>query len=281
MLANGVETNVYRGLTSPSTISRELYECETSWNSGELRPGKFDQFLATQLELAAAQGRSTVNVLDLGCGTGALIKNIVNDKIDEDRQRIAASRRILSANPGLRIRIIGLTDAPSDGKYLKSEAVVPSPYVVPLPTNDQINAEIVYFSITANQTIGQFAEATGLDNIDLVVSTGFLLYLGDMDVYKKTIQDVAKRLRPSGGRFLGADYAGWISPEAASREQVEELMQKLNATDNPIESAAKKIKELVKKAEKLEKQRRAFIREFSKEPGLDVKYDEHVFVVTK
>lgn len=275
------ETSVYRGFTDPYRFSRELSECEGYWNEFELKPGTFDQLLTQQLHLAIEQGRTTVNVLDLGSGSGALIKNVVNDRSDEEKQRIASSRRILGGNPNLRVRIVGLTDARSGDEFLKREPILPASYSLPIPTNDQISAENIYYSITRTQTLENFLSAVNLEQVDLLVSTAFFIYLEDIDVYKRTLLDAVQSLRSGGGKLLVSDYVSKTTPKIFDDNYYNEIVDKIVDADDQREATVSALLELMVEGSILTKKRVALLKTLKRRPGLSVSYDENNVLIEK
>ncbi len=161
--------------SNPTSISRSLSECELIWNKRELKPGSFDGMLARQIQRAVDSGRNVVNVLDLGSGTGALMRNVVNG--DDSKSSLAATRVILRENPLVRVRVAGLTDAESEEQFLTREKIEASQDSDPELRN-RVTAETAYYSLTPKkQTLPTYLKRIGMREVDLIISTGFFVIL--------------------------------------------------------------------------------------------------------
>lgn len=200
----------YEGGTGNHVFSRSLAQCEGQWNEGEVRPGTFDQLLSQQLEIAVNQGRTVVNVLDLGSGSGAIIKNIVQDGGIVESSRMKASRAILLDHPELTVNILGLTDAVTHDEFLQRDPIrANSSFSIPSPTDKQINAENVKYTITDEQRVTKFLKEVGVDNIDLLISTSFFLHLST-EMFCQVMADVVAALRPAGGTMVASGYHSFL-----------------------------------------------------------------------
>ncbi len=219
-----IVTKAYDGPTGPTYTSRSLAECDRLWNEGAVKPGTFDQLLSEQLRLAVEQGRNEVVVFDLGSGTGALIKNVVNDSGLGDDSKTRQSRVLLEEHPDMRVRLVGLTDAQKPEDFLKSDPITASSsYTIPHPTNRQITAENIHYSITPGQPLSDFLDQTGMPQVDLVFSTSFFIHL-DEGVFEQTLRDSAKALR-KGGKMIVKAY------HTKSRAYRKDYERRMNALD--------------------------------------------------
>ena len=204
-MSNTVEVGGYQGPSDAIYTARSMATCEAMWNENEVKPGTFDDLLSAQLMQASTEGRTEVVVLDLGSGEAALIKNAVNDTGLEGSKTFK-SRQVLSANPQLQVRLLGLTDARKPEDFLTSEVINPnSSYTIPHPTSRQITAENYRYTITPNQTLGQFLDAVNAPQLDLIVSTSFFFHL-EGNVFDNTLLDSARALRSGGGKMLVRGY---------------------------------------------------------------------------
>ncbi len=223
-MSNTVETGGYQGPSDAIYTARSMATCEAMWNENEVKPGTFDDLLSAQLMQASTEGRTEVVVLDLGSGEAALIKNVINDTGLEGSKTFK-SRQVLSANPQLQVRLVGLTDAKKPEDFLTSEAITPnSSYTIPHPTSRQITAENYRYTITTNQTLGKFLDAAKAPQLDLIVSTSFFFHLEGV-VYDNTLLDSARALRSGGGKML---VRGYHSP---TRKQTNALAEQVKNTD--------------------------------------------------
>lgn len=231
--------NVYDGPTKPKFTARSLAECERLWNEGTVKPGTFDELLSAQLERAVSQGRKSVTVLDLGSGAGALIKNVLNDNGFSSHSRTQNSRALLSENPDLKVHMVGLTDAKNSEDFFKSEPITASnSFTVPHPTNKQIAAENIHYSITADQTLEAFLDQAGIQQVDLIFATAFFLHLPD-GVYEQTLFDAVAALRKHGKMVV----RGYHTATKKFFERIEEKKKAL--ADSDAQGMMKLVDELV------------------------------------
>ena len=283
-MIRGPEASVYKGFgpEDQDMFSRTLRECEATWNCTELKPGTLDDMLVYQFELAIAQGRNAVNVLDLGCGSGAAIKNIINDSAVPERQLIPKSRGILTSHPSLTLRVVGLTDATDTQQFLQREPIILSAYSTPPLVSQQVEAEIVYYSITEAQGLGQFTEAVGMPKVDLIIATGFFCYIEGDDQFRQILSDAISVLRANGGRLLAFKY-GNIPDREWSEEYISNALCQLMAFSGKdlLEAGESVWQEARGKIELSTKRRNEILEQFETDKGLSLQYNKDILIVDR
>lgn len=185
----------YGGFVDHTDEGRGVKSVEYQW--GDVKEGNpkvesLDSLLFEQLEKAKAEGRDRVVVVDVGSGDGALIKDCVLGS-----SKIGKSLTFLKENPGLRLEMVGFTDAPNRESFLSEENFPSSAH--------NISGKNVYYTLTRRQRLGDFLKAEGIRGVDLVFATWSLTYMGP-ETFRGCIEDSVSNLR-SGGKFWAVAYA--------------------------------------------------------------------------
>jgi len=218
-MSNTVETNAYDTDRTSRHETRGLAKIDTFWDV--LGMGGADGLFSGQIELALSQGRHEMNFLDLGSGdNAALIRQIINDKGDKDTSYLKKTRETLESHPDFRIRIVGLTDAKSPDDFLKREPIKPIlSFTAPHPTDGQILAENVSYTLTPTQSLGRFLDEVGMKDLDIVSATMLFPYL-DFGLFSRDVTAIIDALRPNGGTFIAT---GFVNGEKAIRDVDDEI----------------------------------------------------------
>ncbi len=173
---------------------RDIREIEGTWRlEDEFAIPTVDQLLSEQIELAIASGKSEVAVLDIGSGDGGLLYDVVNHP-----KKLAKTWQLLQTHPELKIKLIGLTDAKKPEDFLAKIAIPTS------TENPQLTADNYFYTVTATQTIEQFLEAAQQPEVQLILATVSLAYMG-ANTFSKTMDDSFAALGPSG-KMLVSNY---------------------------------------------------------------------------
>jgi hypothetical protein len=218
-MSNSIETNVYNTDRSSRHETRGLAKIDNFWNV--LGVGRVDDQFSSQIEGALSQDRQEINFLDLGSGdNAALIRQIINDKGDKDTSFLKKTREILESHPDFRIRIVGLTDAKSPDDFLKREPIKPVvSFTPPHPTDGQILAENVSYTLSQEQSLERFLDEVGMKDLDIVSATMIFPYL-DFGLFSRDVKAIIDALRSNGGTFIAS---GFINGEKATREVDDEI----------------------------------------------------------
>jgi len=104
-------TGLYEGqLKDRSSFARKVGQIQEVWNQDpEVEIPTFDDIVAGAIERALADDRKEVVLLDVGSGENKLLESL-NQVEAEGLNRV---QQLIKDNPDLKIRALGITDAPS------------------------------------------------------------------------------------------------------------------------------------------------------------------------
>ena len=197
------QTDVYYGLGG-SYLQRGEKTYQENWAQKKI--ASFDNLVETSIQNAVQQGKSTVVIFDLGCGQANLFREYLSTNPDRP------SLRLLSENPNLKLKLIGLTDANDE-----NPALVHQDLIDPKNQNSQIEAFVSPFTITASQNIQDYFQKEGITDIDICTASYSLQYLPPK-TFDRTVHQVIDHLAV-GGRFIAISYTagipGYIDHEVA------------------------------------------------------------------
>jgi len=211
-----------------TTLTRTINECERLWNKQPPFPGTFDKLVSAQVEKTIGSQRDKVVVVDLGSGDGTLFYDAINDQVSGSE--MTRTRELLSQNPNMKVRMVGLDDAPSEEVFLKGISIQDYDGC---HTFSQVTAENVYYSLTRNQTLGKFLESLKIPKVDLILGTSFFQSLEPV-LFEQVLRDAVKALR-SGGVLYGQGIA--LDDIVPMPPELTNLMRKLLIYPNPQDRA--------------------------------------------
>jgi hypothetical protein len=187
----------YDGPRDSSSLTRGIDTAQRRWNGDEnLKIGSLDDLLTTEIRAALNRKSDSISLLDIGSGPqGQLLKELATQN-----NILPETSALLRQNPDFHIYATGLTDAESKETFLHAK-----PLNIPESDNRQIHAQNVEYSLTAAQTLENFTQVKKIENLDLVLATFSLTYLGPK-VFEQTIRTVIQKLSP-GGKFIAAGFA--------------------------------------------------------------------------
>lgn len=119
------------------------------------------------------------------------------------------ARAFLGAHPDFRINLLGLTDSPSVAAHLQELPVKVSPFALTTKDkliNERIRARNIAYTLTASQTLEQFLQHQGINEIDFILAVNSLRFLSP-NVFKEVVYTGVKSLR-TGGRFIAYYFTG-------------------------------------------------------------------------
>jgi hypothetical protein len=211
-----------------------VQDIEAIWSNERLKDpiGSFDSLVRTQLENAQKAGVKTVNVVDIGSGTGNLFVSALKDNSLKDY--FIKTKEFLSNNPEFNVRLIGITDPEGiedvGGKVSTNGVVLVNDSR--LTENGRISAVNYSYTIDSTHSLKDFLQQRGIEQTHLLLATRSLMYFRP-HAFRRTFDEAAKALYV-GGRFIVHGYAdGWgagneLSDDMGIRRTKTGILQRLS-----------------------------------------------------
>lgn len=210
-----IHAAVYKGPTSPKYHDRNWSQIEKLLSRGNL---SFDMALSRRLESMVKEGRTEATVLDIGSGEGGLMRSFLTDP-----EFCVNSKSILRSHPSIKLRFVGLTDAPVPSLHLTEKplkADISGLDAGTLLLNERVTAQNFYYSMTKKQTLEQFLHSKSVESIDVALAIETLRYLSPR-VFEEVITTVMRRMQ-SGGEFIATSFVESIPGfRGVSNEQLD------------------------------------------------------------
>lgn len=179
------------GKTQGWESGRTIKEIEGAWRlETEFSIPSIDDLLTEQLEQAILSGRAEVALLDIGSGVGKLLQGI-----RERSNQLPKTMAFLEKNPDFQLKCIGFTDAKTPESFMTKRE---------LPAKDphpQISADNYFYTLTSRQTVTDFLRQIGQSEVQLVLGTLSLAYVG-ATTFGHAIEDSFAALSPAGKMLL-------------------------------------------------------------------------------
>lgn len=203
---NYSKIGLYRGETG-QYLKRGItgYEGELNQeNDKGIGPFSIDSLVSDTLRNVEAQGRTEATIFDFGCGEAEMFRDLLTNP---DSQTI----QFLREHPNINLRMLGLTDTTGIENEAKETSLIGQVRDLlsqeeqqELPTN--VQAQVAYYSVTAEQTLETFFQQHGVNTIDIGFSVQALSYLFPRNL-DRVLRTIIDHLEPNGGKFIAAPYA--------------------------------------------------------------------------
>lgn len=197
-----IRAGQYQGPTDRGSHERGIAKLNEQF-AGSNR--SLSRHIVNALERAVSSGRQQVGVFDVGSGIGTTMLDLkYNGEVAHTLSKF------LKRNPGVRLTVHGLTDAPSPDLHLQPREWTLDQLegIETFAPIEQITLENDYFSLArrANQTMAHYLREKGITSLDLLWFSQSAQYLSAR-VFKETIEALWNVLEP-GGVILMAGISG-------------------------------------------------------------------------